>query len=76
MARIAVGGTFEPLHAGHKALLTKASELSRGGELLVGSRPMRWSVISSMMWRIITSALKMFWDYQIAGNRTCYRQVG
>lgn len=36
MARIAVGGTFEPLHAGHKALLTKASELSRGGELLVG----------------------------------------
>ena len=36
MARVAVGGTFEPLHAGHKALLTKASELSRGGELLVG----------------------------------------
>jgi pantetheine-phosphate adenylyltransferase len=36
MARIAVGGTFEPLHAGHKALLTKAAKLSRGGELLVG----------------------------------------
>ena len=36
MARIAVGGTFDPLHEGHKALLTKASELSRGGELLVG----------------------------------------
>lgn len=36
MSRIAVGGTFDPLHAGHKALLAKASELSRGGELLVG----------------------------------------
>ena len=36
MARIAVGGTFDPLHAGHKALLAKAAELSRGGELLVG----------------------------------------
>jgi pantetheine-phosphate adenylyltransferase len=36
MARIAVGGTFDPLHAGHKALLAKAAKLSRGGELLVG----------------------------------------
>ncbi|VVB84998.1 Phosphopantetheine adenylyltransferase [uncultured archaeon] len=36
MARIAVGGTFDPLHEGHKALLSKASELSRGGELFVG----------------------------------------
>lgn len=36
MSRIAVGGTFDPLHAGHKALLAKASELSRQGELLVG----------------------------------------
>lgn len=36
MARIAVGGTFDPLHDGHKALLAKASKLSRGGELLVG----------------------------------------
>ncbi len=36
MARIAVGGTFDPLHDGHKALLAKACELSRGGELLVG----------------------------------------
>ncbi|MBU3967651.1 MAG: phosphopantetheine adenylyltransferase [Euryarchaeota archaeon] len=36
MSRIAVGGTFDPLHAGHKALLAKASELSRRGELLVG----------------------------------------
>ncbi len=36
MARVAVGGTFDPLHDGHKALLAKASELSRGGELLVG----------------------------------------
>ena len=36
MARIAVGGTFDPLHAGHKALLAKAAELSRGSELLIG----------------------------------------
>ena len=36
MIRVAVGGTFDPLHDGHKALLEKACELSRGGELLVG----------------------------------------
>jgi pantetheine-phosphate adenylyltransferase len=36
MARVAAGGTFDPLHDGHKALLMKACELSRGGELLVG----------------------------------------
>jgi len=36
MSRVAVGGTFNPLHDGHKALLKKAVELSRGGELLVG----------------------------------------
>ncbi len=35
-ARVAVGGTFDPLHDGQKALLMKACELSRGGELLVG----------------------------------------
>ena len=36
MVRVAVGGTFDPLHDGHKALLMKAVELSRSGELLVG----------------------------------------
>ncbi len=36
MARVAVGGTFDPLHDGHKALLMRACELSRKGELLVG----------------------------------------
>ncbi len=36
MARVAVGGTFDPLHDGHKALLMKACELSRKGMLLVG----------------------------------------
>ena len=36
MPRIAVGGTFDPLHAGHKALLEKAAELTGDGELLVG----------------------------------------
>ena len=36
MSRVAVGGTFNPLHDGHIALLRKAAELSRGGELLIG----------------------------------------
>lgn len=36
MTRVAVGGTFDPLHDGHKAILMKACELSRNGELLVG----------------------------------------
>ncbi len=36
MARVAIGGTFDPLHDGHKALLLKACELSREGELVVG----------------------------------------
>lgn len=36
MLRVAVGGTFSPLHEGHKALLLRAIELSRGGELLIG----------------------------------------
>jgi pantetheine-phosphate adenylyltransferase len=36
MLRVAVGGTFNPLHNGHIALLEKAVELSRGGELLIG----------------------------------------
>lgn len=36
MACVAVGGTFEPLHDGHKALLEKACDLSKGGELLIG----------------------------------------
>ena len=36
MTRVAVGGTFDPLHDGHKALLQKAVELSKDGELLIG----------------------------------------
>jgi pantetheine-phosphate adenylyltransferase len=36
MPRVAVGGTFNPLHDGHIALLKKAVELCRGGELLIG----------------------------------------
>ena len=36
MSRVAVGGTFNPLHDGHKALLTRAYQLSKNGELLIG----------------------------------------
>ncbi|MBC2697501.1 MAG: phosphopantetheine adenylyltransferase [ANME-2 cluster archaeon] len=36
MSRVAVGGTFNPLHDGHKALLARAHQLSSGGELLIG----------------------------------------
>ncbi|MCX9013045.1 MAG: phosphopantetheine adenylyltransferase [Candidatus Methanoperedens sp.] len=36
MARVVVGGTFDPLHDGHRALLGKACELSLGGELVIG----------------------------------------
>jgi pantetheine-phosphate adenylyltransferase len=34
--RIAIGGTFDPLHDGHKKLLKKAYELCEGGELVIG----------------------------------------
>lgn len=36
MARVAVGGTFDPLHDGHIALLRRAFELGRGGEVVIG----------------------------------------
>ncbi|MDD1758787.1 MAG: phosphopantetheine adenylyltransferase [Methanotrichaceae archaeon] len=36
MARVAVGGTFDPIHDGHIALLRRAFELGKGGEIVIG----------------------------------------
>jgi len=36
MARVAVGGTFDPIHDGHIALLRRAFELGEGGEVVIG----------------------------------------
>ena len=36
MSRVALGGTFNPLHDGHKALLIRAYQLSNKAEVLIG----------------------------------------
>ncbi|MGP8319233.1 MAG: phosphopantetheine adenylyltransferase [Methanosarcinaceae archaeon] len=36
MIKVAVGGTFEYLHDGHKVLIKKAFELAAGGEVYIG----------------------------------------
>ncbi|HOV51814.1 MAG: Phosphopantetheine adenylyltransferase [Methanosaeta sp. PtaB.Bin018] len=36
MARVAVGGTFDPIHDGHISLLRRAYELGRDGDVIIG----------------------------------------
>lgn len=36
MARVAIGGTFDPIHDGHISLLKRAFELGKNGDVIIG----------------------------------------
>ncbi len=52
MTRIAVGGTFDPLHDGHRALISRAYELGRGDDCEAGDVTIGLTSNDLARWRL------------------------